>query len=944
VRFELSAARRTGHWNHSLPEMKPGTTHLGGTADLVDGERFVLELHKISKTFFGVPAVKEVDLVVAPGEVVGVVGENGAGKSTLMKIVAGIYGADTFEGEIRINGVSRHFRNVRDAEAAGIVLVPQELFIADGLSVAENMFMGRLPGRSIFVDEDELRRQTIERLHFFGISVSPEAPAAVLSPSEQRLVTIASALAKSAQLIILDEPTAALTDAEAHQLFAHVQKVKKEGVGCLYISHRLDELEQIADRVVVMRNTRVVAQFKTAKGNYHQIVRAMIGRDPERAPQREVIPREEPILTLQSLQVYDPRSMTKKRAKDVSLTLHKGEILGLFGLVGAGRTELAQAIFGAWPGRIEGRMVIGEAEKRPASPREAIELGIGMLTENRKQTGLIEGQSVLSNISAASIERVSGRIFIDTIKEWRCNTELVQKLDVRPPNLNSPVQAFSGGNQQKILLARWLATNPRVLILDEPTFGVDIGARFEIYRLIRELASEGHAVLMISSDLNEVTEKCDRILVMYKGRLNGEFEQGADRHAVMAAATGEKHIEMKRDALVSGKDASPIPTKSPFPVSFLNRLARIADSRTLSLLLVFVLLSLCFNVASKNIFFSPRNLSLLLRQASIVAVAASGVSVLIIMGEIDLSIGSAVYLCSVVAAGMQAQFHFGTLETVFATILVGAILGAWQGLWVVCVSVPSFVVTLSGLLAFRGIGYWVSNAQTIAPVSKGFSYLSEGFIPKEISFVALAITFLLVVLLLLRTHQRESQRGASDLFRTVARILIATVSISFLAWIFGGFLGIPVALLWVAATGIILSILMMRAKFGRNAYLIGSNREASVLAGIPLHRQLFLGFVLMGVLYGLSGVLITARLGASTASSGLFLELDAIAGAVIGGISLRGGVGTVTGAMVGAVLLATIDNGMSILNVSAFLQMVVKGFVLLSALSVDSYMMKRRSS
>ncbi len=924
--------------------MKNGTTNLGGTADAVDGERHVLEVRHVSKTFFGVPAVKDVDLEVRPGEVVGVVGENGAGKSTLMKIVAGIYGADSYDGEIRINGVPRHFRNVRDAEAAGIVLVPQELFIANGLSVAENMFMGRLPGRYGFVDDDELREQTIERLRFFGINISPEAPAAVLSPSEQRLVTIASALAKSARLIILDEPTAALTDAEAQQLFAHVQKVKSEGVGCLYISHRLDELAQIADRVIVMRNTRVVAKFNTAKGNYSDIVRAMIGRDPERAPKRDLRPREEPMLVLQSLQIYDPQSTTKKRVKNVNLTLYKGEILGLFGLVGAGRTELAQAIFGAWPGRIEGRVIIGGAEKRPGSPREAIDLGIGMLTENRKQTGLIEGQSVLSNISAASIERVSGRIFIDTIKEWKRNTDLIQKLDVRPPNLNSPIQAFSGGNQQKILLGRWLATNPRMLILDEPTFGVDIGARFEIYRLIRELASEGHAVLMISSDLNEVTEKCDRILVMYKGRLNGEFEQGADRHAVMAAATGERDIEMKREAATKHQDSTPIPKSSVIPAGFFGRVTRIADSRTLSLLVVFVLLSLCFNFASKNIFFSPRNLSLLLRQASIVAVAASGVAVLIVMGEIDLSIGSAVYLCSVVAAGMQAMFHFGTLETVVATILTGAALGAWQGLWVVGVSVPSFVVTLSGLLAFRGIGYWVSNAQTIAPVSKSFSYLSEGFISKDISYGALTLTFVLTIFFLFRAHQRESRRGAGDLLRTIARILIATVSIVFLAWIFGGFLGIPVALLWVAATGIVLSILMMRTKFGRNAYLIGSNREASVLAGISLNRQLFLGFVLMGILYGVSGVLITARLGASTASSGLFLELDAIAGAVIGGISLRGGVGTVTGAMVGAVLLATIDNGMSILNVSAFLQMVVKGFVLLSALSMDSYMMKRRSS
>jgi ABC-type sugar transport system ATPase subunit len=506
-----------------------------------NGSDFILELRQVSKAFFGLYAVKDVSLNVRPGEIVGVVGENGAGKSTLMKIVSGIYNSDAFEGELIVRGLSRRFRNVRDAERAGIVLVPQELYIADGLSVAENMFMGRLPGRYGFVDDDELRARTIEHLRFFGIQVRPEAPAAVLSPSEQRLVTIASALAKSARLIILDEPTAALTDAEVKQLFAHVRRVQSEGVGCLYISHRLDEIEQIADRVVVMRNGQVVAEFDSAKGNYREIVRAMIGRDPERAVKRTLNPRAEPMLSVEDLRVFDSRSPSKLRVNQVSLTLHRGEILGLFGLVGAGRTELAQAIFGVWSGRVEGSIKIDGQEGRPRSPREAVDRGIGMLTENRKQTGLIERQNVLSNVSAASIDRVSGRVFIDSVKEWRRNAELIRNLDVRPPKLDFPVQAFSGGNQQKILLARWLATNPRVLILDEPTFGVDIGARFEIYRIIRQLASEGRAVLMISSDLNEVTDECDRILVMYKGRLSGEFEPGADRHSLMAAATGESH-------------------------------------------------------------------------------------------------------------------------------------------------------------------------------------------------------------------------------------------------------------------------------------------------------------------------------------------------------------------------------------------------------------------
>jgi ABC-type sugar transport system ATPase subunit len=502
-----------------------------------DNAKPILELRHVGKSFAGVTVVREVDLLVTAGEVVGVVGENGAGKSTLMKIVSGVHGAGSFEGELLVDGAGAKFRTVREAEAAGIVLVPQELYIAPGLSVAENMFMGCLPGRYGVVDQGALRRLTLERLKFFAISVPPEAPAGVLSPSEQRLVTIASALAKSARLLILDEPTAALTEAESEKLFAHLRLIKSEGVGCLYISHRLDEIQTIADRVVVMRNGRVVARLDSAKGNHDEIVRAMIGRDPERATKRNA-KLGGPALSVERLTICDPRLATKRKVEDVTLTLHKGEILGLFGLVGAGRTELAQAVFGVWKGKVEGRIVVNGRTGRPASPRQAIDWGIGMLTEDRKKTGLIEGQSVLWNISAASIDEVSGRLFIDRPREYVRDRRLVGKLDVRPPNLDAQVQSFSGGNQQKILLARWLATGARVLILDEPTLGVDVGARFEIYRLVRSMADEGHAILMISSDLNEVIDECDRILVMYKGRLTGEFDHGASRLDVMAAATG----------------------------------------------------------------------------------------------------------------------------------------------------------------------------------------------------------------------------------------------------------------------------------------------------------------------------------------------------------------------------------------------------------------------
>ncbi len=394
----------------------------------------------------------------------------------------------------------------------------------------------------------------------------------------------------------------------------------------------------------------------------------------------------------------------------------------------------------------------------------------------------------------------------------------------------------------------------------------------------------------------------------------------------------------------------PKATGAPIPVrpgtahrSVFHRVSKIADPRIATMLVVFVVLAIVFHVASGEIFFTPRNISLLLRQASIVAVVAAGVSIMMIMGEIDLSIGSAVYLCGVVAATLQLNYGIGIVGTIAATMVVGIVMGAWQGLWVVGLAVPSFIVTLAGLLAFRGLGYYATDAATIAPVSNAYSALSEAFIPITTSYIALAVVFALGVFYLSRRHAASARRAGDPTAAVlVAKLATLTVAFVFLAWAFGGFRGIPAAIIWVAACGVVLWVLMTRTIFGRNAYLIGSNREASVLAGIALGKQLFLGFLLMGALYGIAGTLITARLGASTPTTGVYLELDAIAGAVIGGTSLRGGIGTIPGAIVGAVLLATIDNGMSILNISSFIQLVVKGLVLLFALAFDSYMNKRR--
>lgn len=499
----------------------------------------LLELRGVSKSFPGVRAVEDVDFRLSGGEVAGLVGENGAGKSTLMRIIAGIYPQGTYSGSVLIDGEERHFRSVRTAEAHGVVLVPQELYIAPQLSIAENMFVGRLPVRHGILDEDALHQKTMSALEFFDVKVRPEQRAAVLTPSEQREVMLAAALSKEARILILDEPTASLSGSETDRLFEHVRRLRDSGVGIIYISHRIPEVERIADSVTVMRNGRIVQRFPRGRIQHRETVRAMIGRDPESIGAAPAMRSDEPIMSAEDISAYDPIEETIARVDHVTFTLFAGEVLGLFGLVGAGRSELARALFGHWSGRLEGSVSTGGYVGLPSSPADAIRRGMAMLTEDRRRWGIFPGQSVNANISAASIGGVSGRLHIHADREYERNAGLSERLRVKAPSLETQIDHLSGGNQQKVIVARWLAAASRVLILDEPTTGVDVGARFELYRIIHELAAQGHGILLISSDLEEVVTQCHRALVMYKGQIRREFRGNLDRQSLMSAATGE---------------------------------------------------------------------------------------------------------------------------------------------------------------------------------------------------------------------------------------------------------------------------------------------------------------------------------------------------------------------------------------------------------------------
>lgn len=501
-------------------------------------ENELLRVEGAGMSFGGAVALSSVSFSLLLGRVLGIVGENGAGKSTLMKILAGIYPAGTHEGSVYLRGEEVKFRSVQEARQAGVVLIPQELHIAPELSIAENMFAGALPSRRGIVDRDHLAGKARTWLQFFGLDFDPAQPAAILSPSEQRLVLIAGALSREVRLLILDEPTASLSDGEAQSLFKHVTALRDQGIGVLFISHRLDDIAQVCDEVLVMRNGRAVEYFPNGDTPRALIVAAMIGHkddNAERAP-REV--QDVVALAVSGLAVFDPIDMGRRRVDDVSFVVRAGEVVGLFGLVGAGRTEILRALFGIWPGQVSGAIEVEGVDYKPSSPRKAIQRRIAFLTEDRKQTGIFPGHSLMSNIDAADPRGVARWSFINRGRDESRTNSIMKTLDVRARAISQNIETLSGGNQQKVLLGRWLATNPAVLLLDEPTAGVDVGAREEIYLEVEQLVAKGCAVLLVSSDLDEVLRMCDRTLVMYKGRISASFGERPTRHNLMAAATG----------------------------------------------------------------------------------------------------------------------------------------------------------------------------------------------------------------------------------------------------------------------------------------------------------------------------------------------------------------------------------------------------------------------
>ena len=497
----------------------------------------ILVMRGVTKEFPGVRALNRVTFQVRRGEIHALVGENGAGKSTLMKVLTGVHPFGTYEGDILVHGQVRRFRGIRESEACGMAVIYQELALVKQLNIAENIFLGREITRFGKIDWDAMymRAEAVGRK--VGLKCSPGTLVGHLGVGEQQLVEIAKALAKEATILILDEPTAALAEGETERLMQLLRALRNEGVTCVYISHRLKEVFELADRITVLRDGQTVATHDTADLTEDRLIALMVGRDVGQIyPRRRHTPGRV-VLEVEDWTVCD--AATGKRIDRVGFQVREGEVLGMAGLIGAGRTELVMSLFGLWGRPVGGRILLDGQVLRLRHARDAIQAGISLASEDRKRYGLVLMQDVKTNITLASLRALSSKGVVNEHEEIRCAERSVGDLKIKTAGLEQKAGQLSGGNQQKMVLGKWLMTRPRVLILDEPTRGIDVGAKVEIYNIINDLVDQGVAILVISSELPEVLGLSDRILVMRDGRVVGEAAaQDADQETIMHWATG----------------------------------------------------------------------------------------------------------------------------------------------------------------------------------------------------------------------------------------------------------------------------------------------------------------------------------------------------------------------------------------------------------------------
>jgi ABC-type sugar transport system ATPase subunit/ribose/xylose/arabinose/galactoside ABC-type transport system permease subunit len=742
-------------------------------AVLADHINPILEIEGISKAFPGVQALRSVSFAVGRGEVHAVVGENGAGKSTLMKILAGALAPD--QGTIRVGGKELGAFSPEVSRRAGIAIIYQEFNLIPHLTVADNISLGREPATAGWIDRGGAHTTARHWLSELEADVPLHAEVSSLSVAGRQLVEIAKALSLDAGVLIMDEPASTLSEAERERLFALIARLRRRGITILYVSHNLEEVFRMADRVTVLKDGELVFTRKIAETNPDEVITGMVGRKldllfPPRAQGTGNV----------VFAVKDVRSGPE--VDGVSFSLSEGEILGIYGLVGAGRTELCKALFGARPST--GAVRLGGEPVRFSSPASAVRQGMALLAEDRKEEGLITGLSVRKNMALPSLRNRQVLGFIRSEVERREVGAMVGKMQIKSSSIEEEVVSISGGNQQKVVIGKWLLARPRVLICDEPTRGVDIGARLEIYRQLRELARQGLGIIMVSSELPEVLGMSDRLLVMRKGSISAEFASAeATEEKVMAAALG------------GSKTARP--GVSPRRLSALGRYART------ELVVFFALVALLVaGIVSGPSFLDPYNLTSNLRAAAALGIVAMGQAMVMIAGGVDLSVSSTITLTTILSAGLMAGRNSMILPAVLGCLGIGLVMGVLNGLAVVKLKIAPFIATLGVLSIGRGIALLITHGP-VGAIGPAFRLLSRGSVgPIPAALIVGTVVFAVTALVMNRTKYGRHlfALGGS---REVARLAgIRVPRIEFISYLVSGVCAATAGLYLSSRTGV----------------------------------------------------------------------------------------------------------------------------------------------
>jgi ABC-type sugar transport system ATPase subunit/ribose/xylose/arabinose/galactoside ABC-type transport system permease subunit len=804
-----------------------------------------------------VVALDDVDFDLRSGEVHGLVGENGAGKSTLINLVSGVLQPDA--GVIHLAGEPVRIPDPVAARRLGVVTVHQEADFFPSLSVAENMaLLSGLPTGSFgLVDWTTVNRSAQESVNAVGEEIRVSQSASQLSVAHRHMTQIAAAVVQRAKVVILDEPTSALTAVESAWLFEQIERLTAAGAGVVYISHRQEEILALADRVTVLRDGRKVWTRTKSEITNESLITAMVGRDAGESPRAAPSHTDEVQLHVAGL------SDLAGRFSNVSFELRAGEVVGVYGLVGAGRTELAEALYGLRP-VASGSVTIGGVALDAKEPARAVAAGLAYLPEDRLRQGLFRGLSIRANSVVSTLQRWSRcGLFTNAAAENAATESMTGRLAVKHRSIQQPISQLSGGNQQKVVLGRCLLAEPRVLILDEPTRGVDVGAKTEIHQLLRQIAANGCAILMISSELHEVIEQSDRILVMREGALAGEFDAtAAEPEEIAQAALPAEHGSRQE---TGGADHSERPKlKLPFG--------------ELGLALIVIVLLLWLGLTSDN-FFSANNLANLASETGLWTILGLAAATVIVAGGIDISVGSLIAVAAA-SAGLILKTDLppglSIPLAVASAVAVGSSGGLLNGALSLVGRIHPIVVTLGMIFFYRGIAIALLRGQQINELPQQFGYLA--------------------------IHPASGFRGV---------ILIgAVVTVS-------------------------LYVVLSHTRFGRHLYALGSSESAARLVGISKTKVWLGAFAASGLLVGLAAAIELASSMQMQAQLAKGWELQAIAVAVIGGVSITGGRGTVLGVFLGALLLQLVNSALVRWEIQGSQVDLVVGGMILTAVVLD---------